>query len=82
MQFRSRNLSMRLAFAVMVSICLFQDRLDDISTPRSPWDEMHFSSMLHIYAIGVIKADAFSTDTKVFTLMWLEIKLIYCGPFT
>ena len=34
------------------------------------------------YAIGAIKADAFSTDTKVFTLMWLEIKLIYCGLFT
>ena len=32
-QFRLRNPSMRLAFAVMVSICLFQDRSDDISTP-------------------------------------------------
>ena len=48
MQFRLRNPSMRLAFAVMVSICLFQDRSDDISTPRSRWDEMHFSSMLHM----------------------------------
>ena len=65
---------MRLAFAVMVSICLLQDRSDDISTPRSRWDVT--------YAIGAIKANAFSTDTKAFTLMWLEIKLIYCGPFT
>ena len=48
MQFRLRNPSMQLAFVVMVSICLFQDRSDDISTPRSRWDEMHFSSMLHM----------------------------------
>ena len=54
---------MRLAFALVVSICLFQDRSDDISTPRSRWDEMHFSSMLHIF-------DAMFTQILTFSIFF------------
>ena len=71
---------MRLAFAVMVSVCLLQDRTDVISTPRSRWDDAFQFNVA--CGIGAIKADAFSADTKVFTLMFLEIMFVYCGTFT
>ena len=59
-------------------LCFFQHRSDVIKVPLK-LDAFQFNV---IYAVGAIKVDAFSTDTKVFSLMWLEIKLVSCGPST